>query len=92
MRLRLGGFSGRSSRKGSNCSTPTTLSSLGLRNDYDYPTPNFVRTSRAGLELSAAAALEGAASCDLPGGLSFDETSKLTIKLHYNPVMDEWVR
>ena len=42
--------------------------------------------------MSAAAALEGAASCDLPGGLSFDETSKLTIKLHYNPVMDEWVR
>ena len=28
----------------------------------------------------------------LHGGFSFDETSKLTIKLHYNPVMDEWVR
>ena len=25
-------------------------------------------------------------------GLSTDEGQKLTIRLHYNPVMDEWVR
>jgi hypothetical protein len=25
-------------------------------------------------------------------GVSVDDNSKLTIRLHYNPVMDEWVR
>ena len=71
-RLKLGGFtSGRSSRKGSSCSTPVGSS---LRTEMDYPSPNFIRPNLS--------------QCQ---GVSVDENSKLTIRLHYNPVMDEWL-
>ena len=71
-RLKLGGFtSGRSSRKGSSCSTPVGSS---LRTEMDYPSPNFIRPNLS--------------QCP---GVSVDENSKLTIRLHYNPVMDEWL-
>lgn len=69
-RLKLGGFSGRSSRKGSSCSTPVS----SLRTEMDYPSPNFIRPALVGCQ-----------------EVSIDEGTKLTIKLHYNPVMDEWV-
>ena len=41
----------------------------------EYPSPNFIRPN-------------GLAQCP---GVSVDESSKLTIRLHYNPVMDEWL-
>jgi len=44
----------------------------------DYPSPNFVRPSLVNLE-------------DAPQEVSIDEGNRLTIKLHYNPVMDEWI-
>eukprot|EP00095_Tigriopus_kingsejongensis_P012686 maker-scaffold22_size673200-snap-gene-4.21 protein:Tk12686 transcript:maker-scaffold22_size673200-snap-gene-4.21-mRNA-1 annotation:"hypothetical protein DAPPUDRAFT_320441" len=49
-----------------------------LRSELDYPSPNFVRPSLVNLE-------------DSCHGVSIDENSRLTIRLHYNPVMDEWV-
>lgn len=71
-RLKLGGFqSGRSSRKGSSCSTPVSA----MRTEMEYPSPNFIRPN-------------GLSQCP---GVSVDESSKLTIRLHYNPVMDEWL-
>lgn len=73
-RLKLGGFSGINSRKGSSCSTPVS----NLRSELDYPSPNFVRPSLVNLDESSH-------------GVSIDENSRLTIRLHYNPVMDEWV-
>ena len=69
-RLKLGGFSGRSSRKGSSCSTPVSA----MRTEMEYPSPNFIRPNLS--------------QCP---GVSVDESSKLTIRLHYNPVMDEWL-
>ena len=48
------------------------------RSQIDYPSPNFVRTSMSGMGFGK--------------GVSVDDNAKLTIRLHYNPVMDEWVR
>lgn len=62
---------------GSSCSTPISGSSGG-RGEMDYPSPNFVRPSLVNLE-------------DNNLGVSIDEGQRLTIRLHYNPVMDEWV-
>ena len=56
VRMKLGGFSGRSSRKGSSCSTPTisgggiSSSMGGGRGEVDYPSPNFVRPSLVNVE------------------------------------------
>lgn len=66
----MGGFSGRSSRKGSSCSTPVSA----MRTEMEYPSPNFIRPNLS--------------QCP---GVSVDESTKLTIRLHYNPVMDEWL-
>jgi hypothetical protein len=46
----------------------------------DYPSANFVRPSLVNPE---------DASCQ---GVSIDMGERLEIRLHYNPVMDEWVR
>ncbi len=45
----------------------------------DYPSSNFIRPSLVNLE-------------DSEQEVSIDEGHRLTIRLHYNPVMDEWVR
>lgn len=72
IRLKLGGFSGRSSRKGSSCSTPVS----NLRTEMDYPSPNFIRPQQFSSKCHE---------------VQVDEASKLTVRLHYNPVMDEWL-
>lgn len=46
--------------------------------DVGYPSPNFIRPSLVNVEESSQ-------------GVSIDEGHRLTIRLHYNPVMDEWV-
>ena len=48
------------------------------RSQIDYPSPNFIRSSMSGMGFGK--------------GVSVDDNAKLTIRLHYNPVMDEWVR
>ena len=58
-------------------------------------------SSRKGSVCSTPVTSRGGGEVDYPSlsfvrnseqGLSTDEGQKLTIRLHYNPVMDEWVR
>lgn len=77
-------------RKGSNCSTPISAT---VRSEYDYPSTNFVRTPRS--ELAHVVAQKNQALADgmgLSSQVSLEEGARLQIRLHYNPVMDEWVR
>ena len=77
-------------RKGSNCSTPISAT---VRSEYDYPSTNFVRTPRSELATSIARKNEEISKgIGLSTQLSLEEGARLQIRLHYNPVMDEWVR
>ena len=77
-------------RKGSNCSTPISAT---VRSEYDYPSTNFVRTPRSELANIVAQKNQAVASgMSLSSQLSMEEGARLQIRLHYNPVMDEWVR
>ena len=42
----------------------------------DYPSPNFIRPQQFSSKCHE---------------VQVDEASKLTVRLHYNPVMDEWL-
>jgi len=75
-------------RKGSNCSTPISAT---VRSEYDYPSSNFVRTPRGDSGFAQRNhAFE--AGIGLDSQVSMEEGARLQIRLHYNPVMDEWVR
>ena len=77
-------------RKGSNCSTPISAT---VRSEYDYPSTNFVRTPRSELANMVAQKNQAVASgLSLSSQMSLEEGARLQIRLHYNPVMDEWVR
>ena len=77
-------------RKGSNCSTPISAT---VRSEYDYPSANFVRTPRSELANMVAQKNQALASgLGLSSQTSMEEGARLQIRLHYNPVMDEWVR
>ena len=78
-------------RKGSNCSTPISAT---VRSEYDYPSTNFVRTPRSDLAHATAAqkSQDFADGMGLSSQVSLEEGARLQIRLHYNPVMDEWVR
>ena len=77
-------------RKGSNCSTPISAT---VRSEYDYPSANFVRTPRSELANMVAQKNQALASgMGLSSQMSMEEGARLQIRLHYNPVMDEWVR
>ena len=77
-------------RKGSNCSTPISAT---VRSEYDYPSTNFVRTPRSELANMVAQKNQALASgMGLSSQMSLEEGARLQIRLHYNPVMDEWVR
>ena len=78
-------------RKGSNCSTPISAT---VRSEYDYPSSNFVRTPRSDIANVNITKLNRDTSKGIPldSELSIDEGARLQIRLHYNPVMDEWVR
>ena len=81
IKLKLESFSGRSSRKDSGCATPISsarITDTGSGSGIDYPSPNFVRRQDEN---------------GVNNGNDDDDTKeeKLTIRLHYNPVMDEWV-
>ena len=77
-------------RKGSNCSTPISAT---VRSEYDYPSTNFVRTPRSELANIVAQKNQALATgMGLPSQISMEEGARLQIRLHYNPVMDEWVR
>ena len=75
-------------RKGSNCSTPISAT---VRSEYDYPSINFVRTPKSELSTLLARRNE-AKGISLSTQMSLEEAARLQIRLHYNPVMDEWVR
>ena len=78
-------------RKGSNCSTPISAT---VRSEYDYPSTNFVRTPRSDLAHANVAqkSQDFADGMGLSSQVSLEEGARLQIRLHYNPVMDEWVR
>ena len=77
-------------RKGSNCSTPISAT---VRSEYDYPSTNFVRTPRSDLAHAVAQKSQDFADgMGLSSQVSLEEGARLQIRLHYNPVMDEWVR
>jgi len=76
-----GRYSASQSRKDSGCSTPQ-LGSLSARSEHlEYPCANFVQTP---IDSKRSSSVLCCNDCD-------NDLEKMTIKCHYNPIMDEYL-